>query len=134
MRVRITLVVTLCLFACAGCAKKKSTDELIQDLKPSGEERDRYIAVRSLTGHKGEAAQIVPALIEALKDKEGDVRQSAAIGLGTYGEQAKDAVPALKVALKDHDARVRNAARMALARISAATTTAKLDSGKESGK
>ena len=59
----------------------------------------------------------MPALIGALKDKEGDVRWSAAIGLGYFGEQAKDAIPALQEAQKDRDPRVREAAGVALTRI-----------------
>jgi HEAT repeat protein len=73
--------------------------------------------VRTLPDRKGDAAQVVPALIEALNDKEPDVRRSAAIGLGNYGEQAKEAIPALEKVLNDPDARVREAAGKALARI-----------------
>ncbi|HKI31887.1 MAG TPA: HEAT repeat domain-containing protein [Gemmataceae bacterium] len=89
---------------------------MLEDLKGS-QERDRLIAVRLLPQRKGDAAQIVPALIEALKDKAGDVRCSAAIGLGSFGEQAKDAIPALQAAQRDRDARVREAAGIALSRI-----------------
>jgi HEAT repeat protein len=64
-----------------------------------------------------DAARIVPALIEAVKNKAVDVRLSAAIGLGTFGEQAKDAIPALQAAQSDRDARVRQAAGVALSRI-----------------
>src|SRR5262245_28940592 len=73
------------LLACGGCGAK-STEQLIQDLK-SPQERDRLIAVRLLAQQKGDAAQVVPALIEALKDRETDIRLSAAIGLGYFGEQ-----------------------------------------------
>jgi HEAT repeat protein len=117
MRVRTRLVLFVWLLACAGCGKKKSTDELIADLK-SSQERDRVTAVRLLPQRKGDPAQVVPALIEALKDKEGDVRWSAAIGLGSFGEQAKDAIPALQeTAQNDRDARARQAAGVALSRI-----------------
>ena len=116
MRVRTRFVLLLCLLACGGCGKKKSTDELIADLK-SPQERDRIIAVRLLPQRKGDAAQVVPALIEALKDKDGDVRRSAALGLGSFGEQAKDAIPALEALQRDRDARVREAAGIALSRI-----------------
>ncbi len=116
MRVRTCFVLLLCLLACAGCGKEKSTSELITDLK-SSEEKDRIIAVRTLPQRTGDAAQVVPALIEALKDKDGDVRHSAALGLGSFGEQAKDAIPALQAAQHDRDARVREAAGIALKRI-----------------
>jgi HEAT repeat protein len=115
MHVRTRFVLLLCLLVC-GCGKKKSTDELIGDLK-SSQEKDRIIAVRTLPQRKGDAAQVVPALIEALKDKQSDIRRGAAIGLGSFGEQAKDAIPALQAAQRDRDARVREAAGKALSRI-----------------
>ena len=116
MHVRTRLVLLLCLLVCGGCGRKKSTDELIGDLK-SSQEKDRIIAVRTLPQRKGGAAQVVPALIEALKDKGSDIRLSAAIGLGSFGEQAKDAIPALQAAQRDRDTRVREAAGKALSRI-----------------
>jgi HEAT repeat protein len=115
MRVLTGIVLVLCA-AAGGCAGRKSTDDLVQDLK-SSQERDRIIAVRLLPQRKADAAQVIPALIEALKDKAEDVRRSAAIGLGNYGDQARDAIPALQAAQQDRDARVREAARAALARI-----------------
>lgn len=116
MRVRTRSVLLLCLLACGGCSKQKSTDELIQDLK-SSQERDRLIAVRLLPERKADAAKVVPALIEALKDKGNDVRLSAAIGLGYFGPEARDAILSLQAAQKDRDARVREAAGKALSRI-----------------
>jgi hypothetical protein len=116
MRLRIEVVLLLCLLASAGCARKKSTDQLVGDLR-SGQEKDRIVAVRLLPQRKREAAQVVPALIEALKDKQGDVRWSAAIGLGYFGSQAKEAIPALQAALHDRDARVREGASVAISRI-----------------
>jgi HEAT repeat protein len=116
-------VLLLCLLVCGGCGQKKSTDELLQDLK-GAQERDRLIAVRLLPLRKEEAARIVPALIEAVKNKAVDVRLSAAIGLGTFGEEAKDAIPALQAAQSDRDARVRQAAGIALSRIDPARFSA----------
>jgi HEAT repeat protein len=116
MRVRTCFALLVCLLACGGCGRKKTTDELIADLKGS-QERERIIAVRLLPQHKGDAAQVVPALIEALKDKDADIRLSAAIGLGYFGEQARDAIPALQAVEHDRDARVREAAGVALSRI-----------------
>jgi HEAT repeat protein len=115
MRVRTGLVLLLCLVACGGCGKK-STAELVADLK-SPQEGDRIKAVRLLPQRKADAVQVVPAMIDALKDKDGDVRWSAAIGLGYFGEQARDAIPALQAAQRDRDARVREAAGVALSRI-----------------
>jgi HEAT repeat protein len=116
MRVPTTWILLLCLLAGVGCSKQKSTPELIGDLKsPMG--GDRVVAARLLQNRKGDPAQVVPALIEALKDKENDVRWSAAIGLGYFGDKATEALPALKEAELDKDARVREAARVAISRI-----------------
>jgi HEAT repeat protein len=115
MRVRIRLLLLAGLLAC-GCGKTKSTDDLIGDLK-SAEERDRIIAVRLLPQRKGDAGKVVPALIESLKDKHADIRWSAAIGLGYFGDQARDAIGALQAAERDRDSRVREAAAVALSRI-----------------
>jgi HEAT repeat protein len=107
----LLLVVPSC-----GCSREKSTADLLADLKGSTE-REKLIAVRLLPARKGDAAQIVPALIEALKDKDGDIRRSAAIGLGGFGADAREAIPALQAARRDRDARVQEAARVAIARI-----------------
>lgn len=109
-------VLPLCLAVCGGCSKSKSTDELIADLK-AGHARDRIIAVRLLPQRKADAAKVVPAMIESLKDQDEDVRLSAAIGLGSFGEEAKAAIPDLQAAQRDHDVRVRRAAGVALSRI-----------------
>ncbi len=132
MRGRTGVVLLLCLLACGGCGRKKATDALIADLRAS-EEHDRIIAARLLQQRKGEAAQVVPALIGALKDKVSDVRWSAAIGLGYFGEKARDAIPALQEAQHDRDARVREAAGVALSRIDPAFTP-KAAQGKARGK
>jgi HEAT repeat protein len=117
MRRRILLVLLLCVMASGGCGRRKSTEELISDLK-SLEEKDRLIAVRLLPQRKGAATpEIVRGMIASLKDHEGDIRWSAAIGLGYFGEEAKDAIPALQAAQRDRDARVREAAGVALSRI-----------------
>ena len=116
MRGRTGFVLLFCLLVVGGCGEKKSTDELLDDLK-GAQERDRLIAVRLLPQRKEDAARVVPALIEAVKNKAVDIRLSAAIGLGTFGEEAKDAIPALQTAQSDRDARVREAASVALSRI-----------------
>ena len=116
MRMHAGFVLMVCLLTCTGCGKTKPTDDLIADLD-STQEKDRIIAVRTLPQRKGDAAKIVPALIKSLKDKQGDVRRSAAIGLGYFGEQAAEAIPALQAAQKDRDARVREAAGVAISRI-----------------
>lgn len=63
------------------------------------------------------AKDVVPTIIEALKDQEWIIRSLAAHALGKIGPAAKDAVPALTEALKDEDANVRDMAQMALKKI-----------------
>ena len=116
MHARIRSVLLLCLLVGRVAAKAKTTDELIADLK-SDQERDRIVAVRLLPQRQTDAAKIVPVMIECLQDKQGDVRLSAAIGLGTFGAEANSAVPELRAAESDRDARVRRAAGIALTRI-----------------
>ncbi len=117
MRVQTGLVLLLCLLACGGCNHGKSTDELIADLK-SGTEIEGVVAARTLPRARGDAAKVVPALIEGLAHKGSDVRRSSALKLGEFHELAKDAIPALQNAeQKDGDARVREAAGIALSRI-----------------
>jgi HEAT repeat protein len=117
MRARAIWVLFLGLLACGGCGRQKSTEELIVDLK-SHEEKDRLIAVRLLPQRKGAATpEIVHGMIASLKDPEGHIRWSAAIGLGYFGEEAKEAIHALQAAQKDRDGRVREAAGVALSRI-----------------
>ena len=116
MRARTLYVLFIGVLACSGCKSQKSTDELIADLK-SSQEKDRIIAVRLLPQRTADADRVIPALIETLKNSDGDVRWSAAIGLGTFGDRAKEAIPALQAALHDKDARVHEAAGKAIARI-----------------
>jgi hypothetical protein len=128
MGARVQFVLLLCLLACGGCSRQKSTTELLTDLN-STEEKDRIIAVRLLPQRKGAATpEIVHGLINSLKDREGHVRWSAAIGLGYFGAEAKEAIPALQAAQRDRDARVREAAGVALSRIDPATFTASIKS------
>ncbi len=117
IRLRTDWVLALSLLACCGCGNGKSTDELIADLK-SGKGEEGVIAARTLPRGSGEAAKVVPALIEALSHKGQDVRRSSALKLGQFRELAKDAIPALQKAEQgDADARVREAAGIALSRI-----------------
>ena len=117
MRGQTGLVLFLCLLASVGCGSEKSTDELIADLK-SGKEEEGVIAARTLPRGRGDAAKVVPALIEGLAHKGSNVRRSSALKLGEFHEQAKDAIPALQKAEQvDGDARVREAAGIALSRI-----------------
>ncbi len=126
MRGKTGLFLVLCLLACGGCSKQKSTDELVEDLK-SGKEKEGVIAARTLPRGRDDAEKVVPALIEALTHTANDVRRSSALKLGEFREQAKDAIPALQKAEQDDpDARVREAAGIALSRIDPARSKPKV--------
>lgn len=113
---QICLMMLIGSLSFAGCSKGQSTDTLIED-SHSPEVKDRLGAVRQLQSRKGDAAKVLPVLIESLQDKNVDVRISAAIGLGYFGAEAKSALPDLEKAQSDKDARVRNAVRAAISRI-----------------
>src|SRR5262245_29791718 len=59
----------------------------------------------------------LPQLLDALKDAYKDRRAAAAYALGQMGQQGREAVPALVNVLKDEDATVRRASSQALSRI-----------------
>jgi hypothetical protein len=59
----------------------------------------------------------LPQLLEALKDSNKEGRAAAAYALGQMGGQGREAVPALLKVLKDEDAGVRRATAQALSRI-----------------
>lgn len=59
----------------------------------------------------------VPALAETLQDKDRDLRANAAYLLGQLGRSATGALPALLGALKDQDGEVRRRAAFAVHRI-----------------
>ncbi len=69
-----------------------------------------------LLGYQSEATveQVLPPLIEGLKDADWQTRRSAARGLSTMGSKAKEAVPALNAAMRDPNKFVRRAAAAAI--------------------
>ena len=67
------------------------------------------------------AAAGVPALIDALKANDSNIRKLAATVLGEIGPAAKGAVKALIVALRDRDILVRQEVALALKQIDSET-------------
>lgn len=63
----------------------------------------------------------LPALINALDDKDFEVRVWSMSAIGSLGTAAKEALPALKQAMKDKDAGIRFNAKSALAQIQGRT-------------
>jgi len=66
----------------------------------------------------------IPALAKALKNSDANVRRSAAYALGKMGAEAKTALPQLVPLLNDSDAKVRSNAAFALEGIGAKAKTA----------
>ena len=63
------------------------------------------------------AKDAAPALAEALKDADREVRQNAAQALGYIGPGAESAAPALVAALQDKESPVRRSAAFALGKV-----------------
>ncbi len=74
----------------------------------------RWSAAVALGKIGPDAKAAVPALIEALKDENSEMRRRVAVALGNIGPDAKAAVPALIEALKDENKNVRDSAAVAL--------------------
>jgi HEAT repeat protein len=121
MRMTTRIALTGFLMACAGCSSG-STAHWIAQLK-SAEPTTRLQAVRALQERRDDAAEVVPALIESLKDEVIDIRRTAAGTLGSFGKEAISAVPALTLALRDREPSVRKSAGLALKKIDPAAAT-----------
>jgi HEAT repeat protein len=98
-----------------GGASREATPALLDILKKDPETMVRGAVAHALGQIAGK--DVVPALAQALKDREPQVRVHAAMSLGRLGAQAKEAIPALREALKDSHGDVRRNARLALKRI-----------------
>jgi HEAT repeat protein len=113
------LLVALLVTGChrpAPLAGGEPVSHWVQVLK-SPDARQRKLAAHHL-GNAGPVEEtVVPALIEALQDREPLVRGEAALALGKCGPAAKDAAPALTALQQDRDADVRNYAADALKKV-----------------
>jgi hypothetical protein len=98
----------------------KPLPALIEDLK----HEDIQVRIDAVFALGRSGLPGVPALMEAMNDKEGRVRRVAAIALGSIGPAAKDAVPALIGGLDDNDKNVRYPAVVALRKIGPAAKDA----------
>jgi len=98
-------------------------NQLIKDLKNSSP-TVRMNAADALADMGPEAQPAVPALAEALVDKDGYVRNFAANALGQIGPGAIYALPALIKAMKDKDPSVSQAAEQAIGTLGPAAKSA----------
>lgn len=105
-------------FAGADAPKKRDVPRYIKQLQSSRDARLRADAAEAL-GERGaiKKADVLPAinpLLNALKDRDINVRRAAAEALGKIVPDNQVAVKPLIGALKDSDLRVRMAAATAL--------------------
>ena len=105
--------------------KGKPDDEKQKEAVYQGKTISQWVEVLKHEGNSARRAAIalgkigpdaVPALIEALKDKDKEVHRLAVYALGQIGPAAKDAVPALK-ALSETEPSVRRSVAKALKQI-----------------
>jgi HEAT repeat protein len=116
---RRLLVFSLALLV-VGCGPRTTDDWLTQLKNPDVVKRRQ--AIRELGERTGEAARVVPALAEALRDENEYVRHDSATALSKFGSDAATAVPALTAALKDRNPNVRRAAEATLKKVAPGTT------------
>jgi HEAT repeat protein len=118
------LALTL-LCAGAGCHSKKTEPLqshghpvsywLVELKNPNPQARKKAVTALGHVGKTDPAA--IPALIEALQDRDASVRDAAVLALLNMGPDAKDAIPALTECTKDKDANVQSHAVKAIERI-----------------
>ncbi|HEX7448794.1 MAG TPA: HEAT repeat domain-containing protein [Pirellulales bacterium] len=87
----------------------------------------RLYALRVLARIGPDAKEAAPALIEALKDAEGEYRREVQFVLGLFGADSAAAVPELMKSLVSDDEHIRNSAIYALGKIGAAAKAAEHD-------
>src|SRR5262249_58223550 len=76
------------------------------------------------------AGEATPALLEAARDADPQVRAAAVKALGRTSQESQDAVPVLIEALKDDHAEVRLAAATSLAEIWRAASKGRSGAGR----
>jgi HEAT repeat protein len=95
-----------------GPQAKAAVPELVEAFTGDGNGFVRGAVLSALGAIDGR--NVVPVLVDGLKDGEQFVRYRAADALGTIGPEAKDAVPALVEALNDGSESVRSKPRKQL--------------------
>ena len=106
--------ILIALIAASGCSRPDPYDvpTLTKSLKDP-DASTRYTSAEVLGQYGGAAKPAIPALIEALKDSDTNVRMRAAYSIASIGAD-ESAVPVLIECLKDEHREVRIAAAYAL--------------------
>jgi hypothetical protein len=114
-----TVCLTIALLVASACrclAQDTEVAQLAKDLR-SGDLEARLTSAFELLQLGPKAEPALPALVEALSDRDEGVRMLAATALGAIGPRAAGAVEALRKTLNDPDPDVSAAARLALEQI-----------------
>jgi HEAT repeat protein len=131
---KVTILGAFAVFAlgAAGLAEDRSDDVRGLQITLKSEKVSERAASARILGEIGPAAKdAAPALAEALKDTDRDVRQNAAQALGYIGPGAKVAAPALITALQDKESQVRRAAAFALGKVGSLDAEASLKTARK---
>lgn len=93
----------------------------VADLRDTLKDENPWVRVRAAEAlwkiDKTSPFILVPVLVQALKEKNADLRATVPEVIGLLGPKAKSAVPALVDALKDKESKVQAAAVLALGEI-----------------
>jgi HEAT repeat protein len=107
----------------AGSFGGKPTAYWVETLKTSADTEERRHAAYALaiiSGDSGldrEAKEVVPVLVEGMKDQDEWVRQMSMNALGPMGRHAAPAIPALIAEAANRESKLRDVAILALGRI-----------------
>jgi vesicle coat complex subunit len=91
--------------------------ELIPGLIDALKDEDSEVRQYSALSLAAIGREALPRLIEVLRDPNTGVRSAAAYAIGRIGPQAREAIPLLVKALKDPEAMVKRTAAEALSRL-----------------
>jgi len=87
------------------------------DILRQGDDEGLYNRIADAAVAASSGFEALPALIEAVEDKDSAVRYWGAVGIGNIGKEAKSAASLMEAALKDPSSVIRIAAARALSRL-----------------
>jgi HEAT repeat protein len=91
--------------------------ELIPGLMEALKDEDSEVRQFAALALAALGREALPALMEALKDPNKEERSAAAYAIGRIGPQARESIPVLVKVLKDPEATVKRSAAEALGRV-----------------